>query len=509
MRSRAEALLWLAPLGLALAPAWAQESEATAPKGSRVQLQLGASLLLSDQMARSQTLSPDKGGLLILSPGLLWRSNRGAVQGSFDYSLNAIKKFQTEASLRPLQHQLRANVRTSLVPELLSVDLVSQVGQQALSVFGPQSAGTQPTSSVNRAEVGSLSLTPQMRVRLAGAAQLQLRHTQTVQRARGTAQGDSDGRSSAVSLSPLQERVLAWSAEYSEQHSRARLGRSTQTELALAGLKWRPDVDWRLAARAGWERSDVLNGVARSGEAYGGSISWQPSARTSLALNWDQRLVADQYSLNLNHRLPRSLLGLTLSRSLNLPGSYLLGEAQTRYEQLFALYASREPDAQRRDQLVREELTRLGLSLDATVTPGFLSSNPSLSHGLQLSWAWSLPRALFSLGLSQRRTERLGQAQAGVADDLLLSATVRQQGANLAWTYRLEPRQSLTLQGIWQRNQGERDSLDSTLTSVNLIWVLRLSRYTQFSAGYRHSSFEATQRPYDENALMLTLTQQF
>jgi len=490
-------------------PAWGQQQEGAAAGGSRLQLQLGASVLVSDQLARSETAAQDKGALLMISPGLLWRSSRGALQGSVDYSLNAIKKIKTETDMRQLQHQMRANVRAALIPEALSVDLSGNMGQQALSAFGTQSVGTQPAGRLNRAEVGSLSLTPQARIRLAGVAQLQLRHSQTVQRVRGTQQGDSNGRVSSASLGPLQQRLLGWSLDYSDQRSQARLGRSTRTELALAGLQWRPDVDWRLGARAGWERSDVLSGLSRSGDTYGTSVHWQPSPRTALAFNWDHRLAGDQYNLSANHRLPRSTLGLSLNRSVNLPGSYLLGETQTRYDQLFAMLASREPDPQRRDQLVRQELLRLGLSPDATVGSGFLSNAASVSHGLQFNWAWSLQRSLLTLGLSDRRTERLGAAPLSPTDDLALSAVVRQKGASLAWSYRLDPRQSLTLQAQLQRNQGERAELNSELSSLSLMWTARLGRQTQFSASYRHSNFDSLQRPYEENALMLTLTQQF
>ncbi|MBH9576528.1 TIGR03016 family PEP-CTERM system-associated outer membrane protein [Inhella proteolytica] len=507
---RAELLYWLAPLSLVAMPVWAQEVNSTGAGGSRLQMQLGASLLVSDQLARSEKQSAkDRGALLMVSPGVVWRSNRGAVQGAVDYSLNTIKKIKTDTDMRQIQHQLKASVRASLLPEHLSLDVNGNIGQQALSAFATQSVGSQPAAGANRSEVGSLSVTPQMRVRLAGVAQLQLRHTQSVQRVRGTLAGDVNGRITALTLSPVRDRVLNWSFDLSDQRSTPRLGRSTRTELALIGLNWRPDVDWRLGARAGQERSNLLEGLTRTADTYGGSANWQPSARTAVAFNWDRRLAADQYSLSANHRLPRSTLGLSYNRSVNLPGSYLLGEAQTRYDQLFALYASREPDAARRDLLVRQELARLGLGVDAPVSAGFLSSSSSLSHALQFNWAWALQRSVFTFGLSQRRTERLGSAPVATQDDLAISSMVKQQGINLAWTYRLAPTQSLTAQWVRQHNQGERASLDSTLDSANLMWTLQLGLQTQFSASYRHSRFEATQRPYDENALMLTLTQQF
>ncbi len=508
MRSRHELLCWVAPLSFALSPAWAQEVPAAS--GSRFQAQVGASLLVSDQLSRGeQNAAKDRGALLMLSPGLQWRSNRGVLQGSVDYSLNAIKKIKTDVDMRQLQHQLRLSLRASLVPEHLSVDALGSLGQQALSAFGTQSVGGQPTGGANRAEVGSLSVTPQMRVRLASLAQLQLRHTQMVQRARGTDAGDTNGRTSVLSLTPVQMRALNWSLDFSDQRSSPRIGRSTHTELALAGLNWRPDVDWRLGVRVGQERTDVLGGAARSGETYGASANWQPGARTALGLNWDHRVAADQYSLSANHRLQRSTLGFSYSRSLNLPGTYLLGESQTRYDQLFALYASREPDPARRDQLVRQELARLGLNVDTPVSSGFLSSNTSLSHMLQFNWAWSLQRSLLSVGLNQRRTERVGAVLPGVPDDLALSSVVRQQGLNLGWSYRLDPRQSLSLQLLRQYNEGDQSAQDSTLDSINLIWTARLGLQTQFSASYRHSRFESLLRPYDENVLMLTLTQQF
>lgn len=510
MLKRAELLCWIAPLGLFAAPVWAQESEGAAAGGRRLQMQLGSSLLVSDQLARTETsTAKDRGALLMLSPGLLWRSNRGALQGSVDYSLNAIKKIKTDADMRQLQHQMRASVRALVVPEHLSVDVAGNIGQQALSAFGTQSVSGQPTGNLNRSEVGSLGVTPQLRVRLAGVAQLQLRHTQSVQRVRGTLAGDVNARTSAVNLSPAQERRLSWSLDYSDQRSTPRLGRSTRTELALVGLNWRPDVDWRLGARAGQERGNVVDGQSRTSETFGASANWQPSVRTNLALNWDRRLAADQYNFSANHRLPRSTLGFSYGRSINAPGSYLLGEAQTRYDQLFALYASREPDPARRDALVRQELARLGLSADAPVNAGFLSSSSSLSQSLQFNWAWALQRSVLTFGLSQRRTERLGAAPVGTQDDLAISSLVKQQGLSLAWSYRLAPSQTLTVQGLRQHNQGERASLDSTLDSANLMWALQLGSQTQFSASYRHSRFDSDQRPYDENALMLTLTHQF
>lgn len=504
MPRRLETLALLAPLGLAV-PALAQDALSS---GSRLQAQLGTTVMVSDQLSREPGVR-DKGALLTVSPGVLWRSNRGALQGSVDYSLNAIQKFKTDVAMKNIQHQLKASVRASLVPEHLSVDGQANMGQQALSAFGTQSLAGSQQGLANRAEVGTASITPQMRVRMAGLAQLTVRHTQAVQRTRGSLQGDSNSRSSAVTVSPLQSRRLAWSLEANDLRSSTKLGRDTQTETARIGLVWNPDVDWRANAQGGWERTDLLGNGKRSGGTYGAGLNWQPSPRTSLGANWDHRVVADVYGLNASYRMPRSMVRLSVTRSIDQPGTLGLSGLQSRYDQLFALFASQEPDETRRDLLVRQELQRLGLSPDAPASAGFVSSNPALSQGAQLSWTWTLQRATVTLGVDSRRTERLGAAATGSVDDLTVSSLVRQRGMNLSWSYRLDPRHSLSLVGNWQRTEGDRSELATRLSGLSLVWSASLGRRTQFSATFRHSDFESLLRPYSENALLVSLTQLF
>lgn len=506
MPKRVERPLALTLLALLGGAAQAQDAAQT-PASSRLQAQLGTTLLISDQIGRS-IRSFDGGALLTVSPGVSWRSQAGLVTGSLDYSLNMQEAWRTEQPLHHLQNALRAALRTEPWPGTFSIDAQSQIGQQTLSAFGAQSTSLTRIGreTANYREVGSLSVTPRLNFRLGTLADGGLRHTRQVQRTRGSQQGDMGGHTTLVDLNGAKSSLLQWTAQGSHQVTEPTLSRPTTSDLARVGLIWQPDVDWRFGVHGGRERNNLQAADFRAGKYYGGELQWSPSPRTQLDLSADHRLLATLFNVSLRQRFKRSMLSASYSRSINLPGTVAQVGTQTYFDQIYA-NLSAITDLAEREAAALRELQAQGHTRDEVVAGGFVSSGLSLLKRAQVSGAYSLQRGMLGFTVSDTRTIGIGAQVAG--EDLALSSYVRQLSVSLSASYELTPLTHMTLTGSRSRNTGNRSELNNSSGGLDLNWAMRLGPKQHLGLTLRHVEFRSSRTPYVENAFQASLTQLF
>jgi uncharacterized protein (PEP-CTERM system associated) len=267
-------------------------------------------------------------------------------------------------------------------------------------------------------------------------------------------------------------------------------------------------VDWTFGALVGAERSDLASTQQTAGTTYGADVAWQPSPITSVQFNWQRHVYGDSHSLSIDHRMPRSAWRLSDVTSASAAGTVGGAGQLTNYELLFQQFASIQPDPFKRDELVKAFLQANGLAPDAVVTSGFVSSGATRTRRQEVSFSWTAVRTTFVGTASQSRSGRLGP-QPGQTDDLLNTGQIKQQGLSVSLSHRLTPLASVSLTANYQRSRGDLTSQSTSLKSVTANWNVRLGRQLSGQFGLRHAQFYSLTQPYRENALFVTLVQQF
>lgn len=495
--------------GLSGPPMETGDQGGSARRSAPMAWRIDSSVMVSDNLgARTNAEGKDAGLLLRVAPGVRYAHKGAAAQWLVDYSLQGQRFVRTPQQGKPFQNSLRASGGVNLLGSALTLDGQASVAQRTRSAFDVQRTLGE-TGLGETSEVATLSVGPTFRMRLGDAWRSTLKHSASITRARGTSIGDATGQSTQLSLEPAMRALLSWGAVLSHQSSKPTDSRATDTSEARLNLTWRPDVDWSVITHAGRERTNLQSSEHVTGSTYGVNFGWSPTARTRAQLSGEHRSIGDFHTLSLDHRFSRAAIRFSDTRTVNQAGAVGNAAGTTNYDLYFAQLASQAPDPIDRDALVRQRLAELGLSPDALVANGFLSSQASVSRSRVLGLTYQQVRALWTLNLTKTRTTRLFGGGLG-SEDLANSSFVNSTSAQAGMTYRVTPASAVRLQASWQRNEGDNAALQrNALKSLVLGWQFRLGPQVQVAAGLRHSEFDSPTRPFTENAFLVNVEQRF
>jgi uncharacterized protein (PEP-CTERM system associated) len=509
-RHRAEPCHLASLLAVVAMAAHAQEAPNPAG-GVVVRPRLSATQTWTDNL-RLNDADKDAALITTLSPGISVVSNSGAVRGSLDYSLNGIAYVKSDQPSR-FQNALSANAQAELISRTLYLDVRANIGQQNASAFGQQTApslGSQGAAAnlanPNQHETGTLSVAPSLRGLLGGVATYDLRGDFTRTEARGTSLGDSRGRGATLRVEQWNAGVVGWWLQANTQRVKSAGAASNSNSLLRAGLNYRPDTDWFFTLNAGRERNDFLGGTSQNGGTGGATALWTPTPRTRVSADWQHHDYGDSHGFSFEHRMSRSVWRLSDTVTTTLGNTGAAGGVRTYYDQFFLLFASIEPDPIKRDTLVRAYLQSQGLSPDAPIAGGFLSSGPSRLHSQSVGFTLQGVRTSLSGQFNRSTTSRLGDNLN--QGDLANSSRVEQRSYSLTLGHQLTPLSGLSLSLSRQEVAGDLSSQATQLTSLYGNWNTRLGPLLNAQFGARHSRAEGV-TGYTENAVYASLTQQF
>jgi uncharacterized protein (PEP-CTERM system associated) len=488
----ATGVLALAALALAAPAAWAQRSSITPT--------FSASLELTDNRNLSAT-NPESDVITTLSPGVRWSSRSGRVQGSLSYSLNA-DFYARDSSANSLSNNLAADLSAELVEQHLFFDANASISQQSLSAFGLQ--GDRGTNA-NSTEYASLTLSPSLRGRPFGAADLEARLTSTYS---GSLDGNSGDVSSQDFVMSLGESVgaIGWSVIASRSYSRFDGGRATTQDKITPRISYAFDPTFQVFITGGYERNDVLSLEPTSYKTWGGGFSWRPTPRTQFNAQTEQSYFGRSWNVSASHRMRRWLVSysdVNDDNELTTGG----GSPLSTYDLFFIQFASIEPDPVLRDVLVRNFLQSTGLDPDQQATAGFVTSAVTVTRNQNLSLAWRGRRnnvVVSAFATSSRRVDEISDAQ----DDFSQVARVDQQGMNFSVSHRLTQTAAIVMFGSYQRTPDQEGVQGNDLTELSLSWSDRIGPRASVSVTGRHSRATGA-NPYDENSLLATFNYRF
>lgn len=516
-RRQAASLLACGLIGMATTSVQAQTEPAAGESGDgakrlglTVVPRIGLSETWTDNLALAPDGQRDRALITSVSPGISITNRTGWLRGVLDYQMDGLLYLKSDRSSR-VQNQLQARGNAELVPSRLFVDANANISQQTISAFGQTSPGAE-LDNPNRTEVRTVTVSPYWRGMLSTLASFELRATGQMRDSSdggtgvSSASGDTKEGSVNLSLSGPQGRALNWGLQaYTRRIHYALTGLDNRSSSAVASLAWVPDVDWVLGITGGREKSDYLGDDTSN--VYGASLKWTPTPRTTLSGDWQRHSYGNSHNAVLEHRMTQLVLRLTSTQAVST-GSDPSGQ-MTNYQLLDLQYSSIEPDAAKRDALVRSLLAALGLNPSAISSTGFLANTATLQRRNEAALAWTSPRMTLTLAANDNKSRALGTTTS-TTDDLALASNIHQRGVTLSVAYRFTPLSTGNLTYTRQHSSGDGSgNLSSGMSSLTATTTTRLGPRTDATLGLRHTRSDDQSLGYRETAVYAQMTQRF
>ena len=447
--------------------------------------------------------NPQAESITVLSPGVRMSIRSAKVQGSLDYSLNGAF-YGRDSAANSVQNALASSLSAEFIESHGFITAAARISRQSISALALQ--GERPNEiNANSTEVRTLSVSPTLRGRLFGEVEIDARLSSSLVSSADRPGGDSVAHNAGVRIGDS-SRALGWSVDVNRNLSNFDGGRETTQDSLRGTLSYSPLSDLRLFLNAGTERNNVQSSDQRTSDTWGGGLNWQPTPRTQFGLTVERRFFGNSHSLNLSHRLKRSVLSYTDSRSStqNTAGA---GVALTLYDIYFVQFTSIQPDPVLRDLLVRNFLQSAGLNPNTRLTGGFINSALTLQASRNLSFAMQGLRSSVVLSAFSTSTRRLDTVS-GAQDDLSRVDVLNQTGWSLSWSHRLTPVSSVVLSASERRTPSRGAVAGNGLKDVSLSWASPISRRASVSLTGRHSQADGG-NSYQENSLSASLSLSF
>jgi uncharacterized protein (PEP-CTERM system associated) len=439
-----------------------------------------------------------------ISPGISIASRRGPLQGQLNYALNGVV-YARGSELNNVYHSLGASGRWSLLDGRAGVDATASAGRQLISAFGTQSPDAN-VGTANQAQVVSYSLSPHLNGRLPGNAFYRTRVTFAESRSDAGSTGDSRSLNAVVGVGG-QLGALGWGVDYIRALSETPQTARSHNARLFGSLSYLFDPELQGFVRLGSESDDIRTGRSERTTTWGLGVLWQPTPRTTLRADYDNRFFGRSHAFSFSHRTARTVW--TASDARNFQAGGASGRAVvSNYDLFFAQFASIEPDPVKRDVLVRNFLAANGLDAGSRVViGGFLTSGPTVQRSQNLTAAYQGLRHTLTVSLLGSDTRSLGAG--GAQGDLANANAVRQQGLSVGFSHRLTPESSLVVTASLQRTPAAGTFGGSDQQSVVATWSTRLGRTASGSLGLRHTRYDNDSNPYNESAVIGSLRLQF
>jgi len=393
----------------------------------------------------------------------------------------------------------------------LFLEASAGISQRTIDPFGTQSQGTGLVND-NSTEVYDLSISPSFRSRLGSFAEFRASAGWSTTAASSTDLGDNTTLDAAVGLSGGQGR-WGWGLDATWSQSDYDASRRTTDDLVFATLRYAPTYDLQLSVRGGIEGQDVRTGQRQTTEFYGFGINWQPSPRTSLSYQRDERYFGRSHNFSFQYRRARSIWSYTDSRGINDEGAYdplylNQGASVSNYDLFYALFRLAGARPALREQLVLSFLQANGIDPNAAVSSGFLNSGQTVQRSQNLSVALLGQRTTVTLSAFATDTEPVETADI-TTGDLADVGRVRQLGYTAGVSHRLTPTSSVGLTASLLRTLDEPGQAGNEERLLTLNWSGQIGYRTFASASVRRTVFSSTTNPYNESAINASVRWEF
>lgn len=270
-----------------------------------------------------------------ITPRISVRRDGARLKVNADYSLQGLL-YANGTNSSQVRHNLNGRANAELVEEWFFLDATARMSQELINLADGGGLGD-AVGIGNTTSVGAFSLSPYMKHRFGSTATVEARLTHD-----GVFIGDStfsDSASTRYLLSAVSGNnflPLSWSVNYNKSDtSNSGLTADSASERASINARYRVSSKFGLLAQASMEKNDftgvsnsvrdyssyglgmfytpsrrismdVLYNESDNGNFLSGSVTLNPTLRTSINASASERAYGRSYSLNLTHRTRKS-----------------------------------------------------------------------------------------------------------------------------------------------------------------------------------------------------------
>jgi uncharacterized protein (PEP-CTERM system associated) len=433
----------------------------------------------------------------------------GRLKGFLDYALTA-SAYAHDRESSNLQNALNASLNAELIESRLFVDANASITQEYLSPFGTQSPDPS-LGNTNRTEVSTFDIAPRLAGQIAGEvnyeASLQYGYTST-----GTSQAADSSILAGILRFEASTRwsKLSWAATFTYRKIDFSTGNSNFDEFALLSLRYAVTPELRVSVRGNIEASDLTSPERQTTSGWGGGLEWNPSPRTKLFLEEDQRSFGSSHVYGLEYRTPRTVWSISGRQGLS-NGTFNggRGNSGSAFDLLFTQFAAVQPDPVARAQLVTDFMKSNGIAQDTSFNSGYLTDQVTYERRQEASVALMGRRSTVILNAYQTYAKGLAGSPSPPGSQFADGNVLRWRGFGVTLAHQLTPQSTVNLSAAQERTTESVGGQHTNLWTVTGMWFTNLTRRSSLSLSARYSDFSSSTAPYTEAALTANLGMQF
>lgn len=496
---------------LVACPAWAARWD--------VHPTISSDVTYSDNIGLTSSGAQKSDWVTQVTPGISVSGTGAQLKVNATYNAQILRRM--ESGNGGVNHQFSGAGNAELVKQLFFVDAGGTVGQQNVSLLGPQ-AQSNVNNTGNRATVRSFSVSPYLRHDFGLIAQAEARLTHGTVSTSSVAGGalttgygksNSDGLSVRVSSGPA-FKLYTWNVAYSKSSVESNLQPSVTTETVTAGGRRLITGQMYVTSSVGYEKSDYSAvGNSPSGSFWNLGLEWTPTPRTRFGASFGKRYFGNNNSFDFSHRTRLTTWGASYSENVTTTHSQALAPASvTTAGYLDTLFLASVPDPAARQLAVESFIAQNALPASLTVPLNFLTTQTSLVKRWQGSFGVHGVRNTVLTNVFRQNSEALAvSTSVATPGDFSTSSIVQQTGGSVLWNMRLGTLSSANLNATYTRSEY------STLGRTDNLKLLSLGVNRQFqpklfgSLGYRGTRSDSTTpgAGYAENAVTAALSYRY
>lgn len=213
--------------------------------------------------------------------------------------------------------RLQADANAELYERVVFLDLNATATQNAIDPLNITGTDNLSNSS-NRTTTYSYKISPYLRSRLKGIADMELRYTYNELNHSEGSVGDtsSDTINLAINSGP-EFADWSWGVNASDKTTDNDQGEVSQLSALDLRLGYQINRQWQINGSVGTESNDFASvQSSRDGSSWDIGARWTPSARTSLDFGVGERFFGSTKRLSLTHRSKRSVLSASYTTDL-------------------------------------------------------------------------------------------------------------------------------------------------------------------------------------------------
>jgi uncharacterized protein (PEP-CTERM system associated) len=448
-----------------------------------------------------------------ITPGINIIGRGDRLNLSLDYQLHGLY-YAKDSSRNNFQNSLNAKGTLEALENFFFIDASAMISQQNLSAFrGSANSSVDTNDSRNTAETATYEISPYFRGVLGTSTEYLLRYNLSKTTSDEGDSRDTKTRQLVGRLASTKDfSTFGWSIDANSQRDDFGNGRSTESDLVRGTLIYRFAPQFRASLIAGSESNDYTSLDKESHTIKGAGFEWSPTERTLLAASYEDRFFGASNSFTFTHRTAGTVWKYSQTKDVQTSTSQSSGSVGTYSGLLDSMFSSAIPDPVARAAFVNAMLQSSGISPNASLQGGYLSTGVTLRKNPELSLALVGARNTVTFAATRSENQDISKGTGSgwfMGSDFENFDNIKQTGASVNWSHKLSGLSNLTGSASRLQNKGSGSSsihTDETMYTLN--FLTQLGPKTSAGLGARRIKVDGNTN-YTENALTGTFSHQF